>query len=81
MVDLPLPETAGTHVQRRRSLAKTLTWRTIATVDTFAISYVVTGSTVWAGSIAGIEVLTKVLIYYFHERAWARATWGLGKIG
>jgi uncharacterized membrane protein len=61
---------------RRRTLAKTLTWRTTATLDTFLISYLVTGSTVWAGSIAGVEVLTKIVIYYAHERTWTRVKWG-----
>ena len=62
---------------RRRSLAKTLTWRTTATIDTFIISYLVTGNAAWAGSIAGFEVITKVVFYYLHERAWARTSWGL----
>ena len=64
------------HVTRIRSLAKTLSWRTIATLDTFIISYLVTGSGVWAGSIAIFEVLTKTVIYYCHERAWMRVDWG-----
>ncbi|MEQ8345338.1 MAG: DUF2061 domain-containing protein [Sneathiellaceae bacterium] len=61
---------------RRRSLLKTLTWRITATADTFAISWVVTGSLVFAGSIASVEVATKMVIYYLHERAWARVPWG-----
>ena len=65
------------RTRRRRSLAKTLTWRTTATLDTFVISYLITGSAAWAGSIAGIEVLTKFGFYYLHERAWARSSWGL----
>ena len=27
--------------------------------------------------IAGTEVITKIGLYYFHERAWARVKWGL----
>ena len=61
---------------RRRSLAKTVSWRVIATLDTFVISYLVTGSGVFAGSIASFEVVTKIVIYYFHERAWMRIDWG-----
>ena len=61
---------------RRRSLAKMVSWRVTATVDTFIISYFVTGSFAWAGSIAGLEVLTKMGLYYLHERAWARVQWG-----
>ena len=60
----------------RRSLAKMVSWRVTATVDTFIISYFVTGSFAWAGSIAGLEVLTKMGLYYLHERAWALVQWG-----
>ena len=58
------------------SLAKTLSWRAFATLDTFLISFLVTGSVGFAGSIASFEVLTKMLFYYVHERLWARIPWG-----
>ena len=61
---------------RKRSVFKALTWRGVATADTFLISYLVTDNLVWAGTIAGVEVATKVFIYYLHERAWAFAGWG-----
>ncbi len=61
---------------RARSVVKALTWRGVATIDTFLISYLVTRNVAWAGTIAGVEVATKVFIYYFHERAWAFASWG-----
>ena len=54
----------------KRSMAKAVSWRAVATLDTFIISFLVTGSGVWAGTIASFEVLTKIVIYYFHERAW-----------
>jgi uncharacterized membrane protein len=55
-----------------RALAKTLTWRFFATLDTFLISMLVTRNLKLAGSIVGIEVLTKMVWYLLHERAWAR---------
>jgi uncharacterized membrane protein len=55
-----------------RALAKTLTWRLFATIDTFLISILVTRNAKLAGSIVGIEVLTKMVWYLLHERAWAR---------
>lgn len=61
---------------RRRSVVKALTWRGVATIDTFLISFLVTHNLAWAGTIAGVEVATKVFIYYLHERAWAFASWG-----
>lgn len=59
-----------------RSLAKTLTWRLFATVDTFMISVLVTKNLKWASSIVGIELLTKMSLYLLHERAWARVSPG-----
>ena len=60
----------------RRSLVKTLTWGSIATTDTFLISWFITGRLTWAGAIAGIEVLTKMILYYAHERGWSKIKWG-----
>ena len=54
----------------RRSLAKTLSWRILATSDTFLISWLITGTVSMAGAIAGIEVITKMFLYYGHERVW-----------
>jgi len=60
----------------RRSLAKAVSWRITGTVDTFIISAIVTGKLTIAGSIAATELLTKILLYYFHERIWAVIPWG-----
>jgi uncharacterized membrane protein len=59
-----------------RSFIKAVSWRTVGTIDTFIISYFVTGKVSLAGTIASIEVLTKILIYYLHERVWAIVPWG-----
>ena len=60
----------------RRSLVKTLTWRILATTDTFLISWLITGPFNMGGAIAGIEVLTKMFLYYAHERGWSKIKWG-----
>lgn len=57
-------------ISKRRHLAKTLTWRILATTDTFIIAWIITGTISFAASIASIEVLTKMVLYYWHERAW-----------
>jgi len=57
-------------ISKRRHLAKTLTWRVLATTDTFIIAWIITGTVSFAASIATIEVLTKMVLYYWHERAW-----------
>ena len=64
----------------RRSLAKTLTWRVLATTDTFIISWFITGTWTLAGAIAGIEVITKMFLYYGHERLWNRIKWAKEKV-
>jgi uncharacterized membrane protein len=53
-----------------RSLVKAITWRITGSIDTFLITFIVTGRLVLAGSIAGVEVITKVALYYLHERMW-----------
>ena len=59
-----------------RSLAKAVSWRATGSIDTFVISFLVTGKLTLAGSIAGIELFTKIMLYYFHERIWAMIPWG-----
>jgi sulfate adenylyltransferase large subunit len=59
-----------------RSFVKAVSWRTTGSLDTFVVTFVISGSTKLAGSVALTEVLTKILIYYFHERVWALVPWG-----
>jgi uncharacterized membrane protein len=59
-----------------RSVLKAVSWRTLGTLDTFAISWFMTGRVAIAGSIAGLEVVTKIAWYYLHERVWAAVSWG-----
>jgi uncharacterized membrane protein len=64
------------HEGHGRSVIKAVSWRTVGTIDTFIISFFVTGKASLAGGIAAIEVVTKILIYYLHERLWASVPWG-----
>ena len=57
-------------VSYKRHIAKTITWRIIGTLDTMIISWIVTGSWKWGLAIGGIEVFTKMILYFLHERAW-----------
>lgn len=59
-----------------RSFIKAVSWRTVGTIDTFIISFFVTGKVSLAGGIASVEVVTKIMIYYLHERVWAMVPWG-----
>ena len=64
------------NVTKKRSALKAITWRIIGTIDTFVISWAITKEPITAGAIAGFEVLTKTILYYFHERGWNRIQWG-----
>ncbi len=55
---------------RRRSLAKALSWRVVATLTTGVIAFFITGQLEVAALIGGIEFVVKFVIYYLHERAW-----------
>lgn len=62
-----------------RSVAKTVSWRTVGTLDTVIISYFITGDLKMAASIGSIELFTKMFLYYFHERAWNKISFGKSK--
>jgi len=62
-----------------RSLFKALSWRLLGSIDTFVLGLFFTRDPAVAGSIAGTEVVTKILLYYFHERAWASVPWGMSR--
>lgn len=65
------------HESHRRSLAKAISWRVIGSIDTFLLSWLFTANAVAAGAIASTEVLTKMILYYVHERAWSGFKWGV----
>ena len=59
-----------------RSIVKAISWRVIGTLDTIIISWFITGEVTMALSIGLIEVITKMLLYFFHERIWNLIKWG-----
>ncbi len=59
-----------------RSVVKSLSWRVIGTLDTIFISWIITGEVALAFSIGGIELISKMLLYFFHERIWNKIKWG-----
>lgn len=54
-----------------KSVLKSVSWRIVGTIDTMIISYFITGRVTLALSIGSVEVITKTILYYFHERLWA----------
>lgn len=63
-----------------RSVIKAISWRTVGTIDTMIVSFFITGNLVMAVSIGSVEVLTKMVLYYFHERAWNTTNFGRIKV-
>ena len=60
-----------------RSIVKGISWRIIATTDTFLVVFVITClvdqcSVENALKIGVIEFFLKLLIYYAHERVWLK---------
>ena len=73
---MDFPSTVRGRDAHRRSLAKAVSWRMTGSVDTFIVSFIVTGKATIAGSIALVELVTKIGLYYFHERLWSLISWG-----
>lgn len=57
-------------VEVKRHIAKTITWRIVGTIDTMVLGWIVTGDIKMGMTIGGFEVVTKMILYFFHERAW-----------
>lgn len=71
--------TGRTIERKRRSIVKTITWRAVGTIDTIIISWIVVGDINFAVTIGGIELFTKMTLYFLHERAWDRSNFGREK--
>ena len=59
-----------------RSILKTLSWRLLATLTTIALVWLFTGHPGTAFTVGGIEIILKMILYYLHERAWDRTSFG-----
>ena len=61
----------------KRTTTKTATWRTIASLDTMLLAWFFTGNIATAVSIGGLEIITKLILYFFHERIWSNIGFGI----
>ena len=68
---------------KKRHLAKTITWRIIASITTFLLAYLFfrddKEAVSKASGVALAEAAIKMALYYFHERAWYKSNFGLDK--
>lgn len=69
----------GIADSRKRHIIKTITWRVIGTIDTILLSWLISGNAMTGLKIGMAEVITKMVLYYLHERAWYRINFGLPK--
>ena len=66
-------------VTKLRSLLKTISWRIVGTLDTMALGWLITGSPLVGLKIGALELITKFVLYYLHERVWLRSKYGIKK--
>lgn len=64
-----------------RHILKTITWRFVGTMDTMFLGWLISGSAEVGLSIGGLELFTKMALYYLHERIWYQSEYGLNKEG
>lgn len=57
-------------VHVKRHIAKTISWRIIGTIDTMILAGLISGDWKIGISVGGAEVLTKMVLYFLHERVW-----------
>lgn len=59
-----------------RSIVKSITYRLLGSLTTFIIAFLITGESFISSSIAIIDLLSKLCLYWFHERMWLKIKWG-----
>lgn len=67
----------GINESRKRHLIKTISWRIIGTLDTIILSWIISGSPLMGIKIGSLEIVTKMVLYYIHERMWYKINFGL----
>jgi uncharacterized membrane protein len=66
-----------TKVSLKRHIAKTLTWRIVGTIDTMVLGWLVSGDPIIGLTIGSFEVVTKMVLYFIHERVWYKYDYGV----
>lgn len=59
-------------VERKRHIAKAISYRTLSTLIGFMILVIATGSVEIGAMFSVAELLWKPIQYYVHERVWYR---------
>jgi len=64
-------------ISKKRHLAKTFTWRILATLTTIILAWIISGDPMIGLQVGGWEFFIKMLLYYLHERVWYKINFGL----
>jgi len=64
-------------VKRKRHIAKTITWRIVGTIDTMLLGWLISGDPLIGLKVGLAELVTKMVLYYFHERIWYKTKFGI----
>lgn len=65
------------EISHKRHILKTISWRVLGTIDTIVIGGLITGDWKIGLSIGGVEVISKMTLYYIHERIWYKSNYGI----
>ena len=65
------------NISRARHALKTVTWRTVGTLDTVLLGWLVSGDPKIGMTIGTFELVTKMVLYYLHERIWYKIDFGV----
>lgn len=63
-------------ITKKRSFAKSITWRILAIIVTFGSIYFLTGETKTATTGTILTNSINFILYYLHERIWNNTEWG-----
>lgn len=74
-----IPENFTSTNSKKRHLIKTVSWRIIGTIDTILLAWMISGNPTTGLKIGFAEVITKMILYYLHERVWYRFNYGVGE--
>ena len=67
------------YISKTRSILKAISWRVIGTLDTMALGWIITGDPIMGLKIGVLELFTKFILYYMHERIWLKCKFGTKK--
>ena len=61
---------------KKRSWAKSITWRVVGIILLGLITYLITRNWKAMTTITVLFHCIRVILYYYHERIWGRISWG-----